>query len=622
MAGRIGTVGDEGAGAVLREVFGHPSLRPEQATAVQASLAGRDAIVLLPTGGGKSVCYQVPAILRARAGGGATLVVSPLIALMEDQVEALRAKGVLAVALHSQKDAEGMAAAKAESAHATLIYTSPERLQRPAARKAIAALGIGAVAIDEAHCISQWGHDFRPAFLALGALRKELGVPFMALTATATPKVVAEIEAALGLVNPVLVRVGSARPNLTFAVEHVQGEHARTDRAAAWLDKAGVGRGQPGRAVLYAATRKRATQAANDLKKRGFQVEHYHAGRTDSARANAQRRFTDGARGVMVATNAFGMGIDLPDVRLVLHLQAPGSLEAYVQEAGRAGRDGLPASCVLLYAHSDAATQARLRGDDKTPGAEAGWKALQDYAFGDTCRQVTIGAHFGEQNAPCGVCDVCTDAVRVSGQVDDARTIAVDRRRARQDKLEADLSVVVDPAHEAQILAFVGALKRPAGAKLVAQGLRGSRAKPVLRRGLASNPHHGALSELPEVAIVDAIKAMLGDGRLARKGKKYPTVWLADRAVRPARDPSAPKAPRRGRYAGVAAVLADWRRKEARKRRIKPYQIFDNKTMTAVIAAAPRTLAALEAVPGMGPARVAKYGETLLDMLARAKESE
>lgn len=614
---------DVTARSVLRDVFGHDAFRPGQERAVDAFLDGRDVQVLLPTGGGKSLCYQVPALVRARTTGLATLVVSPLVALMEDQVAALRDKGVWAVALHRQLDAEAHRAAKAALPDAELIYASPERLSRPSARAALHRLGIGAVAVDEAHCISQWGHDFRPDFLQLEALKREWGVPVMALTATATPRVLDEIRDRLALQDPVRVVGSFVRPNLRFAVEHVQGHHARDARAIEWLDRVGVGRGGRGRAVVYAATRKRVVEAAKAFRAAGLKVAHYHAGRSASARDNAQRAFADGTKDVMVATSAFGMGIDHPDVRLVLHLQAPGTLEAYVQEAGRAGRDDADAWCVLLYAHGDAVTQARLRGKAPPPGAASGWAALQDYAFGASCRAVRLAAHFGEEAGECGHCDVCADAGGVAEGVAEARALAQDRAAARRRKARADAAVTLTAAQDDLVVAFVDGLRKPLGRKLVVQGLRGSKAKPVKRKGLLKHPHHGALQGLPEAAIFDAIDRLLEAGRLVPKGRKYPTIWVADKAVRAARDPSAPPKPRRSRYAaGLPTALADWRRKEARKRRWKPYQVFPNATLQAIAAERPTTAAALEALPGMGPTRMARFGDDVLRLVASYGEAD
>jgi ATP-dependent DNA helicase RecQ len=590
---------------VLRDVFGHAEPRPGQREAIDGVLGGRDVVVLLPTGAGKSSCYQVPAVALARSGQGTTVVVSPLIALMNDQVGSLGARGVAAAAVHSQLDdaARGDAIRAFVGGELAVLYVSPERAVLDGFKRMLARTPIALVAIDEAHCVSQWGHDFRPEYMRLHELREVVAAPVVALTATATPRVLHEIVRGLALRDPVIVRGDFRRPNLAFEVQHHRGDADRLAATIAVLDGAGLrGRTEPGRGIVYCSTRKKTETVAAELQAAGFAAMHYHAGRTGLARDRAQRAFELGRARVLVATSAFGMGVDYPDVRAIVHFQAPGSLEAYYQEAGRASRDGNPGRCVMLFGAADLVTQRRL-----SEGAGAGTTShrheealatLERYANAARCRQQILCAHFtgGDDPIACGICDICVDpsSARAAGQ---ALVAPADVLAA------ADQQLIIDA---------VGALRRGVGKLNLARALRGSHAKAMIAHGLVHLPQFGKLAEVSEASIVATIDRLIAERRLVRRGRKYPTVALpGPAAVRQ------PRAARAGRTASVTFELDRYRKRMARQLKWKTYMVFPRSVIAAIDRQRPTSREALARIAGLGPSKIARFGDDILAVVRR-----
>ncbi|HEY5946593.1 MAG TPA: RecQ family ATP-dependent DNA helicase [Kofleriaceae bacterium] len=608
---------------VLRDVFGFDAFRGGQREAVEAVLAGRDAQVLLPTGAGKSLCYQVPAIVRARRGEGTTIVISPLIALMNDQVSALAGRGVAVAALHSQCEDEARVATvgRLMRGELALLYVSPERAVLDSFKRLLGRAPIAMFAIDEAHCVSQWGHDFRPEYMRLAELRAAApAAPMIALTATATPRVMAEIASSLELREPTVVRGDFRRANLAFEVVEIGGgqggDDARLAATIEALDRAGLRpRTGSGRAIVYCSTRKKAEDVAAKLKQAGFAAGHYHAGRTALARERAQSGFALGRMRVLVATNAFGMGIDYPDVRVIVHFQAPGSVEAYYQEAGRAGRDGEPGHCLLLFGAADLMTQRRIAesgSGKRKAGLDEALAAVARYANSWTCRQLMLCAHFtGDDNhATCASCDVCRDPARERPSAVAALAPAT----------------VLGSAEQQIIIAAIAGHGRAVGKGNLAKALRGSKAKPVVVQGLDRMAQHGALVAFDEQDIVATIEQLVRERRLVRRGRKYPTVALPKGAgesrERTARTTSSKAAySRRGRdgsrTSSITVELDRFRKRMARELKWKPYMIFQRNTIAAIDRVRPDSLAALASIPGLGPNRIARFGEDLLAIVRR-----
>ena len=614
--------------------LGYAAFRSGQREAVETILTQRRLLLVAPTGGGKSLIYQLPAVVL----GGTTLVISPLISLMNDQVSALTARGVsatfLAATLSGDEVRRRMAAlARGQFA---IAYVAPERLAFPGFRGLARDLNCPLVAIDEAHCISEWGHDFRPEYLQLGDLVADLsGARVLACTATATPVVRDEIIERLGLPGdtPQLVH-GFARPNLGLRVHETPtaAECARTVDAALYEAIGTPGQAR-GTAIVYAPTRKQTEEECARLLRAGWRCAAYHAGLAGTVRDRSGQAFRDGALEVIVATNAFGMGIDRADVRVVIHLAPPGSIEAYYQEVGRAGRDGLDALGMLCTSPSDLPLRRRLielPNDGVRPDparVQHKWSMfleLMRWAEGGTCRHDAILRYFGDEAetlAGCGRCDNCT-ALDEPGEADAAETATIVRKA----------------------LSAVARTHRRFGLQAAVKLLAGTADPRLERSGLSSTKTFGALAGKNEEWLLALLRRCVTAGWIDFTTDERPVVLLtpAGKAVLFAQGPVRLLLPpeRTERVRGRPSAAGSRRRQvvvstnpedtalfEAlRARRLElaraegmpPYVVASDRTLRELAEVRPVSIAQLHGIYGIGPAKAARYGEALLDVVKGA----
>ncbi|HEX3502010.1 MAG TPA: DNA helicase RecQ [Xanthobacteraceae bacterium] len=598
---------------ILRKTFGFPGFRPGQAEIVEAILGGRDVLAVMPTGSGKSLCYQLPALAR----GGLTVVVSPLIALMRNQVAQLRGYGVAAAALNSANDAFENRNVREDLARGELrlLYVAPERLLKPETLDLLRRAQVTMLAVDEAHCISQWGHDFRPEYAALGTVQEALGqstsghLQTVAFTATADAATRADILQKLFGEPPAVFVHGFDRPNLRLAMQAKAGGRKQI------LDFVKDHQGQSG--IVYCASRRKTEEIAGYLREEGVKALHYHAGMEPDLRSRHQDVFLQEDGVVMAATIAFGMGIDKPDVRFILHADMPATIESYYQEIGRAGRDGLPADTLTLYGMGDIRLR-RLQIDDGDAADEQKrverqrLSALVSLCESPRCRRQTLLAYFGETTEPCGHCDVCCDGAElIDGTIAAQKAMSAILRTGSRFGTEHLTKILVGEPSEA-IVKF-GHDKLPTFGVGKEYGVQEWRS--IFRQ------LNGAGVITLDVTGFGTWSVSEAGRRVLKGGDK---ITLRKDTLKSSR-----KSQKAARTTANAAALADGaagdpelfealrkRRSElAKEQRVAAYVVFADKTLIDMVRLKPRTVSEMAMVHGVGEAKLRQYGQVFLDAI-------